>query len=1269
MDRFAVAKRSVFGKAAGWAAPIVIVVAALVASCGTERPNAAADGTENGTQPYCATPSSGCPCTEPGKIVECGKVEVVSGDYVSCSMGYRQCVGAHWSDCKGSNEVTTKALNVTPVSGGVTKQGLGGSISCSNATGPGRCIGGTDAGDGCASPAECGGGGVCAPIVGECDKGTQDGELCFDNTDCPGGSCKGITFICEDGTKDGKHCNVAADCPGGTCSPGWGVCKGGGKKGKQCKHSKKCPSGTCYQNNIYNACDPYCNTFVDTPAGLVIGGGVTVTPGGITIGGSGAPGACQKPTDSAAVYAAFPAGLRPNGGPPTTCVAGPPDTCSLDSSCAAGTCSPRAVAASGACAGADFTLGAPCWDGTRFTFQVCNRGTVAATAGFLPIGHHNGSPSVAPSTCTMATNGPAGDCLIDLTTGPLQPGQCVEFTPTQDCPLFVPNDSGDQFYFVNQSNTGLPTLPECNTCNNYTATKDTAKPPGVAGAACAAISCGGAGSGAGQPSVSTLANGFNTCAGSQDQVTSPCTAANANTNCQQDFHCDLTAGSPTVNTCVWNAKSAYSDATCNGVDLTVGAGCNNGAVYSLPVCNRGTKTLAAGSVIKVGQQNTGGFNSWSSNCAGGTTVTCSDTLTAPLAPGQCYNMLTCPGGNGQRWDIVNADNSIVECGAPGAGCKNNAAQVKDNGSGCQDCKCNSGTAEITGRIMDPAKLRPVYGVAVYVPSTAVGALAGPNVKCDTCSNIYGGLPALASATTDVDGTFRLQGVPAGVPVPLVIQLGRFRRQITVASIPACGTRALTAAQAHLPGTKTKAGDTATDTANPDLPLMAFVTGHDDATECLLARMGIATSEFTAPGGGGSIEMYTYKQVNGLTGGAGAYAPAGSTIAGIGDAGGLLGNAATLNKYNALIMPCPGNGATTSSPTSAMQTNVRNWLDAGGRLFTSHIPVQDFIYLPVGNPNQSIANWSGSPPVGNNPDGSDRDPPNSLTDNINQTFPKGAGMARWMQIAWPAPGGPGGAAPALGKLPLPNYRHDVSSVNASATSWLSGSSTGGASGAGTLQHNMVEFDAPVAGPASAQCGRAVLPLMHVSGISSGTFPGFCGAVPGALTGQELAFEYMMWEAMTCLAPSTVPPVSPPVSPIPAPAPLATVTFTRDYQAQCPVGTRVEWQFFYWQAIVPSGTDITFRAATAATAAALPAAPPPAAPATVPIAKATASTPIVPLNSWSQDAQTVAQHLTNEPPGPSQISKDYLRVYMTFNPSGGAAPVLQAWRQTYDCVPAE
>ncbi|MDB4944634.1 MAG: hypothetical protein JWP97_4168 [Labilithrix sp.] len=926
----------------------VFTALVIVAACGNDRPDQAGGGgalvVPQGDR--CATPNEGCACDEPGKIVDCGTVEMKSGDYVSCSMGHRTCVGTQWGACQGTSIVQTKVA----AGGASALHGLGLGSST-----------------------------LCPPPP----------------------------------------------------SP------------------------------LANPCDPYCNSFVDDPIGLNIGdGGLAIIDGGLTI-------------------------------------------------------------------------------------------------------------TPAPTV-----------------------------------------DAGDG---------------------------------GIAG---------------GGPPIFTGTDGKNSCAGSADEITNPCNATNAAKNCQQDFHCDLAMGSPTYQTCVWNEPSYYSDATCNGVDLTIGAGCDQGPTsYVIPVCNRGTKPLSAGANIKIGIVGSGGFSTWNAACGGGVATSCSFTLTSPLGPGQCVTTSSCPGGTGQRWAIVNADNSIAECGAPGAGCNNNAAQIKDVGSGCVTCACNSGTAELTGIILDPAKLRPVYGATLYVPSSAVTAFA-PNVGCDTCANVYSGLPALASTTTDVDGRFRLQGVPAGKTFPVVLQLGRFRRQLTVGPIAACGSAVLGAAQSHLPATHTKAGDTAADSANPDLPKIAIITGNGDATECLLARMGFATSEFTDPAGSGQFHMYKYTKTNGLTGTTGTFSGRGSTVTNSGAADALLGSAAALAQYNALLMPC-ANGNT--NPTAGQQANLSTWLDGGGRFFASHHAVEDFVRYPAGNPNTNAANWAMSGPwASSNPDQSDRAPTYPLTDNINTSIPYGVGLARWLQIAWPAPGGPGGTTPAYGKIALPDYRHDVSGVPATSTSWFSGQTSYTGAGAGT-QHNMISFDTPVSAPAANRCGRAVLPFMHVSSLSSNTFPANCGTVPAALTGQELTFEYMMWQSMTCISPSTVPPTAPPPTPPGPPTPLSPITFTRDYQAVCPVGTRVKWQFFYWQDL-PLGGTIDFRAATADTQAMLPGAPA-AAPVTVPIG--TASAAVLPP-SWGQDAQTVSDHLKLEG---ATVSKDWLRVFITFNPLGPLAPVLYAWRQTYDCVPAE
>ncbi len=55
----------------------------------------------------CGTPNEGCPCDEPGQVVNCGEVVARSDDYVSCSMGTRTCEeGGNWGKCVGQQVIT-----------------------------------------------------------------------------------------------------------------------------------------------------------------------------------------------------------------------------------------------------------------------------------------------------------------------------------------------------------------------------------------------------------------------------------------------------------------------------------------------------------------------------------------------------------------------------------------------------------------------------------------------------------------------------------------------------------------------------------------------------------------------------------------------------------------------------------------------------------------------------------------------------------------------------------------------------------------------------------------------------------------------------------------------------------------------------------------------------------------------------------------------------------------------------------------------------------
>src|SRR6187431_1872761 len=67
------------------------------------------DGGPNMPRPTalaCDTPNEGCECEDQDEVVDCGQVERVSEDYVSCSMGHRTCDGGKWGACVGDRIAT-----------------------------------------------------------------------------------------------------------------------------------------------------------------------------------------------------------------------------------------------------------------------------------------------------------------------------------------------------------------------------------------------------------------------------------------------------------------------------------------------------------------------------------------------------------------------------------------------------------------------------------------------------------------------------------------------------------------------------------------------------------------------------------------------------------------------------------------------------------------------------------------------------------------------------------------------------------------------------------------------------------------------------------------------------------------------------------------------------------------------------------------------------------------------------------------------------------
>ncbi len=197
---------------------------------------------------------------------------------------------------------------------------------------------------------------------------------------------------------------------------------------------------------------------------------------------------------------------------------------------------------------------------------------------------------------------------------------------------------------------------------------------------------------------------------------------------------------------------------------------------------------------------------------------------------------TGPGGDAGPGVVIGGETdsgagSIVlgDAGTSGGACGG-------DGWSCKIAVCDGGArTTVTAKVYDPAGMVPLYDVAVYVPNANLDPITtGPT--CDNCATPTSGEPVV-STLTDATGTFVLTDAPVGTNVPLVIQIGKWRRQIALSQVLPCQDNPFDDPTLfRLPRTQSEG----------NLPKIALATGGADTLECLLRRMGIADSEFTNP---------------------------------------------------------------------------------------------------------------------------------------------------------------------------------------------------------------------------------------------------------------------------------------------------------------------------------------------------------------------------------------------------------------------------------------
>jgi hypothetical protein len=885
----------------------------------------------------------------------------------------------------------------------------------------------------------CGGAGPSR--CGRVGHGTDGGLLCIPKTcaDYPTGTCgfqsdgcQGLTAKCNANDAGGTNglCAAGQFCGGG----GSGLCGTGIDAGADGGPINNCTLKTCadYPSNT-------CGQITDGCGGLTPDCNPTCPTGQFC--GGGGPGLCGTGTD---------------GGTQMICTA-------LTCSQIGNPCGPQADGCGNTLA-ACTTCPSGTWCGGGGANQCGNGFTPAdgGTSGDSGLTH----PCV-PRTCSDYPANPCGqqtDGCGGLTANcnPCQSGQfCGGGGPGQ-CGTGLPADAGT-----------------CNplTCTSFPSGTCGQQSDGCGGLTANCGSCTGTneycgGGGPGKCGTGPLAD-----AG----ACTPFTCSHYPGTCGQ--HSDGCGGLTA------NCGSCPLNQYCGGGGVGV---CGGGAAVDGGSCNPWTCSHYPGTC---GQQSDG-CGGLTANCGG-----CSNPQFCggdPSKPGQCggNNGLSADGGSGNQCKPATCASKGYNCGQAGDGCGGTigpcgtcsapdacgaGGQANICGSNvactalCPAQKlCDGASATLSGTVIAGTQSTygspdPVPNVLVYIPNSTTGpsygvqpftprALETQKLQCSTCGADVSGNP-LVETTTKYDGTFTLNNVPVGTTIPIVIQLGRWRRLFTVNT--ACGSNVVSAAGMPAGGYLRMPRNS----SEGDIPLTAISTGNVDAMECVLLKMGVDSSEFVAAGATstsatGRIQIFQ---------GNGAVASSGGTTL---PETSLMAAGGTYNDYDQVILPCWGVDPTTAGSANAKTAtelgNLVTYGTNGGHFFATHY---SYAWLYANNPYSLTANWN----VNRNT------AINSMNGTVSQTVPPTTPVTtpgvfvEWLNYIKALNTNntpPSVPNPAL--VTIANARHDVNSIVTPSLDWIDGQDPGHNNEAMLLHYS---FDTPVG--SSAQCGHAIFSDFHVT----------------------------------------------------------------------------------------------------------------------------------------------------------------------------------------------
>ena len=191
---------------------------------------------------------------------------------------------------------------------------------------------------------------------------------------------------------------------------------------------------------------------------------------------------------------------------------------------------------------------------------------------------------------------------------------------------------------------------------------------------------------------------------------------------------------------------------------------------------------------------------------------------------------------------------------------------------------------------------------------------------------------MAAAVTDTSGKFTITDAPAGANVPLVIQIGKWRKQVTISTVTACADNPQPDKSLSLPANGPK-GTSRASRCRPAVPI------RSSASSC---AWGSTRASTPAERGERDIHVFEGSGVAGLT--APSMSPAASSPASLWD------SPSDSMKYDIVLLSCEG-----AETASMNQAAIEQYTSAGGRVFASHYHYAWFNTGPFGADN--LATWT------------------------------------------------------------------------------------------------------------------------------------------------------------------------------------------------------------------------------------------------------------------------------------------------------------------------